>query len=100
MTLGFGETDACVGLCYYMKLLELNKRKREEVMAKPPKMRKEVRIIAFLCGKMKGSSINSKLNPGGEAPRPSEDALRQAVPVGEVHRAAMRRTLLLLQEER
>ncbi len=62
MTSGFGETDACVGLCYYMKLLELNKRKREEVMAKPPKMRKEVRIIAFLCGKTKGSTINSILN--------------------------------------
>lgn len=35
-----GETDACVGLCYYMKILEIEKRKRQDILDDPKKRRK------------------------------------------------------------
>ncbi len=62
---GFGETDACVGLCYYMKLLELQKRKREEALADPNTKRRvsQIGTVIACSGNNVGRLVQSQTTP-------------------------------------
>ncbi len=38
--IGYGASDACVGLCHYMRILEMAEKKRKATLADPELRRK------------------------------------------------------------